>query len=766
MSHDGVGLRAVMRSVAFLTAGVLAVPAAHRLQLREDEAGKPARRARTSPPPPATGRRRRHPALGRGRRARDPQHLPGGRRRDHHPDRRRPCCRRCTGSTRTGGPQLNADYLESAEGRRDRAQAGRPLQAQPAGRVERRPGDRRRRLRRPVARPVRQGLRVLDRPQRRLRPDREDRARAPNDLEVKVTFSRPYADWQSLFSPLYPKEVMGTPDAFNDGARRKLKVTAGPFALKKVDPRTTATSSSSATRAGGAHPAKLDQIVLHAVPRDKRADGAGRRASSTSPRSTRPTAAAHRSRPRAASGHRPAQGPGAGSPRAPPTAAPWARARRRRGGADEERRPAEAARGGRRVRRASSSRCSAFEVRKSLEPAYTQLALNGADGPLADERVRRAVARALDRKELAEARPQAARPARRSPSAAISRSPARPPTPTTAARSAARTPRRRRRCSRTPGWVPGGPVEKPRRRRREGAGGEGKKAGGEAARARRPRRRTPDVRRRDDGTPRPSRRGKSEDGDGREPRRGDDDKPYGEPRPARADQAPAQDGAPGRRAAARGQGGAPGAYAPKGTAAPGGRRGRGARQGRQAAHPALRAARRAPAPRRCAPSASGSPRMLDAGRCPHRDHQGRRRQLLQGPHRLRRLRPGPVLLARLRLPGHRRPARSTPSRCPPPTARCNVEQNYTRVGTDQVDQLFDQAVAELDEDAAARPGAQGRRPDLGGRRIHPALPAAPAGGRDARTSANAGAFGFADPPLPGHRLPEEGRRQTPRRASR
>src|ERR1043165_1332208 len=52
-----------------------------------------------------------------------------------------------------------------------------------------------------------------------------------NDLEGGVTFSRPYADWKSLFSPLYPKDVMGTPDAFNDGARRKLKVTAGPFSL-------------------------------------------------------------------------------------------------------------------------------------------------------------------------------------------------------------------------------------------------------------------------------------------------------------------------------------------------------------------------------------------------------------------------------------------------------------------------------------------------------------------------------------------------------
>ncbi|MGC5410674.1 ABC transporter substrate-binding protein, partial [Streptomyces sp. DT225] len=44
----------------------------------------------------------------------------------------------------------------------------------------------------------------------------------------------------------------------------------------------------------------------------------------------------------------------------------------------------------------------AYVVRKSLEPAYTQLALNGETGPLADDRVRRAVARALDRQELAD----------------------------------------------------------------------------------------------------------------------------------------------------------------------------------------------------------------------------------------------------------------------------------------------------------------------------------------------------------------------------
>lgn len=39
------------------------------------------------------------------------------------------------------------------------------------------------------------------------------------DLEVRVTFNKPYADWRSLFTPLYPKQVTGTPDAFNEGAR-------------------------------------------------------------------------------------------------------------------------------------------------------------------------------------------------------------------------------------------------------------------------------------------------------------------------------------------------------------------------------------------------------------------------------------------------------------------------------------------------------------------------------------------------------------------
>ncbi|MBT2677206.1 ABC transporter family substrate-binding protein, partial [Streptomyces sp. ISL-14] len=199
--------------------------------------------------------------------------------------------------------------------------------------------------------------------------------RGDNDLEVRVTFERPYADWRSLFSPLYPKEVMGTPDSFNDGARRKLKVSAGPFAVKKIDRKDDAVRLTRNPRWWG-EPAKLNEIVLRAVPRDERA--AQLAAGQLDLAEIDPTAArriALASPPRGATAS------------ATGTALMGPERGRGSGTTTKERRTQAAFQG--------------FEVRKSLEPVYTQLALNGADGPLADERVRRAVARALDREELA-----------------------------------------------------------------------------------------------------------------------------------------------------------------------------------------------------------------------------------------------------------------------------------------------------------------------------------------------------------------------------
>ncbi|NYV78792.1 ABC transporter substrate-binding protein, partial [Streptomyces sp. UH6] len=93
--------------------------------------------------------------------------------------------------------------------------------------------------------------------------------RGRNDQEVKVTFARRYADWRSLFSPLYPKDVMGTAEAFNTGARTALKVTAGPFAVTSVDRRRGNVVLERNKRWWG-NPAKLERIELRAVPRDKR----------------------------------------------------------------------------------------------------------------------------------------------------------------------------------------------------------------------------------------------------------------------------------------------------------------------------------------------------------------------------------------------------------------------------------------------------------------------------------------------------------------
>ncbi|MFD7784607.1 ABC transporter family substrate-binding protein [Streptomyces nojiriensis] len=231
--------------------------------------------------------------------------------------------------------------------------------------------------------------------------------RGKTDLEVRVTFNKPYADWRSLFTPLYPKQVTGTPEAFNEGARGALKITAGPFGLGAIDKKSGTAALTRNARWWG-RPAKLDTLILTAVPRAERpaALAAGKldlaeidRAGADRIALARRDAAA-KSGPGA--GGAPAHGPGAALTPAQATLS-WATAF----GADEEKAAAETE--SRQKHLASVKRYAdeqaalkAFTVRKSLEPAYTQLAMNGASGPLADERVRRAVARALDRQVLAE----------------------------------------------------------------------------------------------------------------------------------------------------------------------------------------------------------------------------------------------------------------------------------------------------------------------------------------------------------------------------
>ncbi|WP_369146312.1 ABC transporter family substrate-binding protein [Streptomyces sp. R44] len=230
--------------------------------------------------------------------------------------------------------------------------------------------------------------------------------RGKNDLEVRVTFAKPYADWQSLFTPLYPKQVMGSPNSFNDGARTTLKATAGPFLLKAVDRKGGDVTLARNPRWWGRQ-AKLDSIVLKAVPRADRAEAlaAGDLDLAEIDRSVADRislalrdARAGRNGAQAALAH------GPGSAVTPSKALKsWALAH---GSDDEKAAEVQAARKENQEAIARYAKAqdalAKYVVRKSLEPAYTQLSLNGESGPLADERVRRAVARAIDRQELAE----------------------------------------------------------------------------------------------------------------------------------------------------------------------------------------------------------------------------------------------------------------------------------------------------------------------------------------------------------------------------
>ncbi|MEV0493194.1 ABC transporter family substrate-binding protein [Streptomyces atratus] len=227
--------------------------------------------------------------------------------------------------------------------------------------------------------------------------------RGANDLEVRVTFAKPYADWRSLFSPLYPKEMTSSPAAFNDGARTTLKSTAGPFRLRGVDQgRGTITLVRNPRWWGGQ--AKLDSIVFRAVkPKDRTAALVEGKVDVADV----DAAAAHRivaaGRDKGGNGQPLTHGPGS---EIGPAAAlrSWAVAH----GSDEH--AAAVAQAAREKTRAAAEVYAseqdglrAYVLRKSLGPAYTQLALNGESGPLADDRVRRAVARALNRQELADA---------------------------------------------------------------------------------------------------------------------------------------------------------------------------------------------------------------------------------------------------------------------------------------------------------------------------------------------------------------------------
>ncbi|MET7619694.1 ABC transporter family substrate-binding protein [Streptomyces sp. NPDC005408] len=592
--------------------------------------------------------------------------------------------------------------------------------------------------------------------------------RGANDLEVKITFKKPYADWQSLFTPLYPKDVTGTPASFNDGARTMLKATAGPFQLKGLDPKAGTATLVRNPRWWGQE-AKLEQLVLTAVPRDKRAAAlaAGSLDLAEIDRGTADRIALAR-KDKGAGGQQPAHGPGAA---VTPSAAlkSWALAN----GSNEAK--AQAAQKARRQTAEAISEYATeqktlrgYVVRKSLEPAYTQLALNGESGPLADDRVRRAVARALNRKELAEAVLTPLGLPATPPGSHLALAGQRAYKDNSGALGDQNTEEAQALLA-DAGWTPAGARMKPAPAKAGGEGGtDKKKAVGSAA----PGTAVPKA-----GSKQAPKEAVKETAKAAAKKEedvasddglyivGDDNKPastgHGHeggaagthilaPAPAAAFQGMAvqrqaeslDDGATGPRTSAQeGKGPVAGAYAPRGTAAPARAGGPIGKDGKPLNL------------RFVLPSGPGSEALRTVGDkiAQMLDRIGVHTEITKvsdDSYFKDHIASGDYDMALYSWPATAYPATDArPIYAKPEPATDGsllVEQNYTRVGSDYIDQLFDQAVAELDEDAARD---LVRRADA---RIWAAAGSIPLYQRPelvaARTGvANAGAFGFGAP---------------------
>jgi peptide/nickel transport system substrate-binding protein len=88
--------------------------------------------------------------------------------------------------------------------------------------------------------------------------------RGKDDREVVLTFKEPFADWQSLFGPLYPATTDKDPKAFNEGWVNAPLTTAGPFKLGSIDSTAKTITLVRNEKWWGDQP-RLDSIVFRAI---------------------------------------------------------------------------------------------------------------------------------------------------------------------------------------------------------------------------------------------------------------------------------------------------------------------------------------------------------------------------------------------------------------------------------------------------------------------------------------------------------------------
>ncbi|MBF6328608.1 ABC transporter family substrate-binding protein [Nocardia transvalensis] len=59
--------------------------------------------------------------------------------------------------------------------------------------------------------------------------------RGVDDRQAIVTFDKHYAEWKGQFTPLYPKSVTESPEAFDNANRDGITLSAGPFIITNID---------------------------------------------------------------------------------------------------------------------------------------------------------------------------------------------------------------------------------------------------------------------------------------------------------------------------------------------------------------------------------------------------------------------------------------------------------------------------------------------------------------------------------------------------
>jgi peptide/nickel transport system substrate-binding protein len=92
-----------------------------------------------------------------------------------------------------------------------------------------------------------------------------------DDRQAVVTFANPYADWQALFSPLYPASTNSDVNVFNTGWTTGPQVTAGPFQLDNIDTAAQTITLVPNPDWWGDAPL-LDRIIYRVISIDAQAD--------------------------------------------------------------------------------------------------------------------------------------------------------------------------------------------------------------------------------------------------------------------------------------------------------------------------------------------------------------------------------------------------------------------------------------------------------------------------------------------------------------